>query len=527
LKLFNYSIIILLFFVSIKSYCNVNYNNDETLINVDSVDFSEIFTEITDDSGENEHKVSSVKIDSRKQLLNHKVDSILNRYNLNYTKYSISVFSINSNSYYIEKNADEFLKPASVTKLLTTYSLLKLLPDTTILRTYLYTEDSDLSDGIINGNLFVRGVGDPTIELSDLDNLTEKLISLGIKKIEGKIIGDGNLYDKIGNRFYYSGDADEVEPVAPISALSLNDDKITVFVNTKVNGNNPKIQITPNSNHFIINNNTKLLASTKRRSGRLYSHSKLNDNGTQSVYLSGKIYKNSSYGVQDFNLNPPLSFASSLKQRLISNGIIVLGTIETIKTNVKIEYSKLNPVAEIGTPLMEIIDDMNKNSVNYVAENLYNMVGSLAQKDSVTTLSARKLEDSLMRNLAKNSTQLKKEIGEFKVYDGSGLSRRNKFSSRMICELLHDVSESNFFNSFINSLSVCGTDGTLLKRMKQTNAQMNLKAKTGTHRDVSGLAGYVNDLDGNTYAFCFFFNGPSVGTYKMIENELGHHCNEK
>jgi D-alanyl-D-alanine carboxypeptidase len=57
--------------------------------------------------------------------------------------------------------------------------------------------------------------------------------------------------------------------------------------------------------------------------------------------------------------------------------------------------------------------------------------------------------------------------------------------------------------------------------MKYSLAQNNLRAKTGTHKNVSGLCGTVKTLDGENLAFCFIFNGPSVGLYKQVENRLG------
>ena len=70
-------------------------------------------------------------------------------------------------------------------------------------------------------------------------------------------------------------------------------------------------------------------------------------------------------------------------------------------------------------------------------------------------------------------------------------------------------------------LSIAGTDGTLRGRMTGTLAENNLHAKTGTHGNVSALAGVVKTLDGEPIAFSFIFNGSNVGVYKQIENQLG------
>jgi len=77
-----------------------------------------------------------------------------------------------------------------------------------------------------------------------------------------------------------------------------------------------------------------------------------------------------------------------------------------------------------------------------------------------------------------------------------------------------------FFQSYLSTLSIAGVDGTLAKRMRGTAAANNLMAKTGTHRDVSSLAGYTNTLDGEIFLFAFVFNGSNVGIYKQLENDI-------
>jgi PBP4 family serine-type D-alanyl-D-alanine carboxypeptidase len=515
----------LITFFLIVLISNILFCFGETVCyDVDSVKHSEFLANLSEKSNKNSSSYVTFDFQKSKESLIIKFDSILKKYNLTSTKYSLSVYSLNAKSYFFEKNPDIFLKPASVTKLLTAYSIFEMLTDTFNFRTCLFTEDTDLNDGVVNGNIFIRGVGDPKISLSDLDNLVQKLLSLGIRKIDGKIIADGTFYDNKRNRFAYSGDADEVEPVAPISALSLEKNRIKILINTHVQGDVPKIQVIPNSEHFILNNNVKITVSSKKgkmkSQNRFSAHSKLNESGNQVIYLNGSISKDASYGVEDFNLNPDLTFASVLRHRLISNCIKVVGNSELLKKQIKINYSNLNAIANIDRPLTEVISEMNKNSDNYLAENLFKLTGAHFNHDTLTSASAKKFIDTLISNLSHSSNEIEKTRAKFQVNDGSGLSRRNMFSSRLVCELLKNTTSKVYFNSFIKSLAICGFDGTLSKRLKNTNAQMNLTAKTGTHRDVSGLAGFVSDLDGEIYIFAFLFNGPSVGTYKMIENEL-------
>jgi D-alanyl-D-alanine carboxypeptidase len=88
-------------------------------------------------------------------------------------------------------------------------------------------------------------------------------------------------------------------------------------------------------------------------------------------------------------------------------------------------------------------------------------------------------------------------------------------------KLLASASRLSFGRQLDSTLPVAGYDGTLRNRMIGTLAENNVHAKTGTHGNVSALSGYVTTLDGERLAFAFMFNGPSVGVYKTVENELG------
>jgi D-alanyl-D-alanine carboxypeptidase/D-alanyl-D-alanine-endopeptidase (penicillin-binding protein 4) len=113
------------------------------------------------------------------------------------------------------------------------------------------------------------------------------------------------------------------------------------------------------------------------------------------------------------------------------------------------------------------------------------------------------------------------DTASLNFFDGSGLSRRNKISSRLLCDMLAKVSEKDYYQEFDSTLSIAGFDGTISKRFHNTKARLNLRAKTGTHSNVSALAGYVRSSEGERLCFAFIFNGPSVGQYKYIENEIG------
>lgn len=485
------------------------------------------------------------------------IDSLLSKNNLANTKLSLAVYSINNQQFIYTKNADLPLKPASVTKLFTSYATYSLVNDTFNFSTRFYTDDENIADSIINGNLYIRGGGDCLLDLADLDEIINQIQNLGIKKITGDIIADSRLFNGDNNRFAYSGDADEVEPVAPISALSIEQNRFRIFLNSRVNTQKPKIQLIPNAENVQIISNVKIYSpapakkkSTEKKSSsnfqiieqnygdripleasllaasrnRITAHSKLQNDGTQIIYLSGTMSKNTNSGVQEFILEPAVSFASIFRNRLINSGISVVGKYAKAEKSDAINYNSLKKITEFSRPINEITQQMNKNSDNFIAENLFKFNGAIACKDSQTIISTKKYYDSIF------SLIVPKEQVPI-LNDGSGLSRRNKASSQSVVKLLEKASHSSFFASYLSSLSIAGVDGTLAKRLRGTTAENNLIGKTGTHRDVSALAGYIRTLDGQILIISFIFNGPNVGLYKKLENELSliisNHTNYK
>ncbi|MBL7998993.1 MAG: D-alanyl-D-alanine carboxypeptidase, partial [Candidatus Kapabacteria bacterium] len=112
------------------------------------------------------------------------------------------------------------------------------------------------------------------------------------------------------------------------------------------------------------------------------------------------------------------------------------------------------------------------------------------------------------------------------LFDGSGLSRRNKTSPMQQLNLLKYIAQQPFGGVFYSTLSIAGVDGTLGRRMRGTAAESNVHAKTGTHANVSALSGYTRTRDGERIAFSFQWNGNNVGMYKYLENLLAIQLSE-
>ncbi len=177
------------------------------------------------------------------------------------------------------------------------------------------------------------------------------------------------------------------------------------------------------------------------------------------------------------------------------------------------DASKLRVIAETGRPITEFIYELNKESNNFIAEHVMKAIGAYTKENKLNLESYRK---SLFKVLEKNYIS----CPGCAINDGSGLSRRNLVTASSLIRILKTSYESPYGSALDSSFSIAGVDGTLKKRMIATVAGGNLRGKTGTLRNVSSLAGYVNTLDGELLAFAFIFNGNDPGLYKQIEDDI-------
>lgn len=156
------------------------------------------------------------------ELLNEDFNYILNNYTMNGTDYSIMVYSLDRDTALIDFNSQKSLTPASLTKLFTTFNAMQNLGADYKITTKIWTDDSDLSDGIIDGNLYFEGRGDALFNYKELDTLFQTLKIYGIHEIAGDIYIDNSFFDNQDDRFKYSGDDDRVQRLGKITAFAVS-----------------------------------------------------------------------------------------------------------------------------------------------------------------------------------------------------------------------------------------------------------------------------------------------------------------
>ncbi|MBM2814578.1 MAG: D-alanyl-D-alanine carboxypeptidase/D-alanyl-D-alanine-endopeptidase [Ignavibacteria bacterium] len=489
--------------------------------------------------------------------LEETLESTFSGTQLSKTRYGIVIYSLDSNRFYFDKNSSLLLTPASTTKLFTSFAALNGVGFNYLIPTSVYTDGSIENDGTLNGNVYIAGQGDALLSAKDIDWIAGEISRQKVKKINGSIFADGSFFDRITDRKAYSGDRDVVQPLPPVTALSINNNVFTVRVVAGATPGEPvSVHFEPESESFIKNitatvrgskkltpdkpaiknrrNNKKnrkfsrtaitkemnmyggpvrYLAARTGASSRSNIRISINNsqNGKQIISISGSLRANQSVTYKYHIKDPELTCAGTLKSRLQANGIHISGGIGK-KSFTDFNFKK-KVLTVFRRPLIDLLYPVNKYSDNYTAEHVFKMLGGITgnHEDCATAAS-----EFIFQSLEKVGF----DCDGCRINDGSGLSRRNKVTAMSIVEILAFLYHQPYFAKFDSTLSIAGIDGTLHKRMIGTKAQGNFHGKTGTHANVSALAGYVRTLSGERLAVAMIFNGGSVHNYKIVENSV-------
>lgn len=398
-----------------------------------------------------------------------------------------------------ERNADELLIPASVSKVFTAYSSLKRLKPNATFKTHVYRSGS-VKDGKLVGDLYIAGGGDPSLVSERMWMLVNDLRRSGIKTVTGNIITDSSYYDEEKNPETRPKYLKDQAYNAPVGALSFNFNTCTIYVRPGDEpGSAPTVITDPANSYIDVVNQAKTgkngSANTVVVSRTDYVKGDVGD----TVLLRGSIPAN--HGELRFYkniVNPALYAGHMFKRFLDELGIKVAGNV--IEGRVP-ENAKQILVFE-SQPLWQIVWGMNKFSNNFVADQIMKKLGAEAWgapgtlKKGITAI-----QDTL------------EDIGisrkGYTIVDGSGLTRNTRVTARQVLTVLnsayHDISISS---EFMASLGVAGEDGTLRNRFPTSRGDFTLRAKTGTLDDVTALAGYTSSEDRETLAFVIILNDP-------------------
>ncbi len=378
------------------------------------------------------------------------------------------------------------LNPASNVKVVTAAVALKRLSGDYRFTTRFSTDAFDRKTGTI-GNLYIAGNGDPFLVTEVTERMAAELAREGVRKINGNIVVDESYFDgkarqtSIGNQRAYA---------AATAATALNFNSVRIIVDRKGTGYEIKLDA-PNDYVKVVN---KL-----RATGRGVALHRKSGKENDTVTVSGGMPRRQKHFEKYVNIShPALYLGSAFKTLFVANGIPVEGGVHEGADEGTIELLR-----EPSKQLRMIVDDMNRFSNNFVAEQLVKHLGAHAFGAPGTTKKGIKLFDTYLAGLGIAT-------GSYTLVNGSGLSQKNRLSAKQLVTVLRDVYDDQAIRKdFINSLSIAGEKGTIKSRHKGPLLKGKLRGKTGTLNNVSTLTGYVPMRNGHTAIFAALTNGPA------------------
>ena len=412
-------------------------------------------------------------------------------------------------------NPDLPLRPASTMKLFTSaLAFERLGPDYEFATDVLRDGPMD-SAGRVEGDLILRGDGDPSLSNrflrgqpdAPMQILARNVAAAGIKRVHGDVIGDATAFESQRiptgwlRRYLEAGYA------ARVSALSLNDNLVWVAVSPGAAGAPAVVDLQPSSSAIPITNSVRSVAGS---AGASVSVRAAPDG---SVIARGWI--GTRCGTRLFQLvmeDPALFTVGAFRDALAAAGITVDGKIRLAGT----PTSAVKVASLASPPLARIVAAMNRESINHYAELLFRDAVRGQDREAIGSadLGAALLGRFMIERVGAPADAVT-------VSDGSGLSTLDRITPRAMVDLLSYAHRAPWSSAYHASLPVAGESELLRNRMRQTPAQGNLHAKTGTTNDVISLGGYVTALDGEILAFSFIYNGSERWNAKATIDGMG------
>ena len=408
----------------------------------------------------------------------------------------------------LSHRAHQSLNPASVMKLVTTYAALDLLGPAYTWTTPVYV-DGPVQNGILKGNLYIKGQGDPKLVMERLWLLLRRVQALGIRHIDGNILLDRSGFT-LAETDPGSFDGEPLRPYnAAPDALLINFKSIVLSFSPDRSRGLAQVSAEPPLAGVQIPS-TVPLAGAECADYRAALKADFSD--------ATRIRLNGSYAASCGERTWPVAYVDpkSYGARAVEGMWKELGGKLTGQVRDGQVPSHLRPAFEFASPaLSEVVRDINKYSNNVMAQQLLLTLGWRAPASPVASLAPSATVEAALGVLQRWWKERLPDTPLPMIENGSGLSRTERIQPQALGQLLQTAYQSPVMPEFLASLPIVGIDGTL-RRSKAKSALGAAHLKTGSLRDVAAIAGYVLGNSGRRYVLVAIANHASPGTLSAV-----------
>lgn len=418
-------------------------------------------------------------------------------------------------------NASKSFNPASVMKLVTTNAALDILTPAYRWKTEVY-QDGIVSNGVLDGNLIIKGYGDPSFKAQEFWRLLMSLQQAGIKEIKGDLVIDKSYFSKdIGGTNTFDNEIWRAYNAMP-SAFLVNG-RNTSFKFTVVDSDlNPSrvniVQEFDLPELQIVNNMRVIPGPCGEWRNHMAYNVKAKENGGQEVgkivtyrgtfspdcgekYLELSVFNDDQYAFYTFK-----KLWSELGGKFSGE----------LKVQLKIQGSPISAVKvieQLSDPLGYVVRDINKWSNNLMARQLLLTLAAEKSATPATEAKGAQVIKDWLSSKGLNSPELV-------IENGSGLSRIERISTEHLSQMLVSAYNSPVMPELISSLPILALDGTVMRRLKDSPAAGHAHLKTGSLDGANAIAGYVLDKQSKRQVLVMLVNHKNAVASKATQDAL-------
>jgi D-alanyl-D-alanine carboxypeptidase/D-alanyl-D-alanine-endopeptidase (penicillin-binding protein 4) len=409
----------------------------------------------------------------------------------------------------VDYNATAPMNPASTMKLVTTYAALELLGPTYTWKTEAYISGSMQGD-VLEGDLILKGYGDPKLTLENFWLLLHKLRALGLREIRGNLVLDRNYFEAAeDDPATFDGD--------PLRAYNVGPDAL--LVNFKA----VRFLFVPDSERKSVT-----VIAEPKPAGLEFSASVRATEAPCGDWRSGlkaDLHSNGSSARATFTGSMPASCGELVwNAGLLTHSNYVYGVFRSLweelggalRGGLKDGGVPANArllVTHASASNAELVRDINKFSNNVMARQLFLTLGAeMLKLPGRTDRSSRVVQSWL--------AEKKLDFPELVMENGSGLSRQERISAGHMGRLLIEAYHSAVMPEFMSSLPLVAYDGTMRRRLRFESLAGQAHIKTGSLADARTMAGYVLDKNGHRHVVVLFINHANAGAGQAAQDAL-------
>ena len=442
--------------------------------------------------------VLSVRAQEATQLDNHssaqQIDAFI-EHNAANAHVGVLIMDAKTGQILYQHNGYRKYTPASTTKLLTAAAALYYLTPEYQYKTTVYAKKNTLQNNVVQGDVYIKFTGDPSLGKKDIGALIQELSKKKIKTVKGNIILDTSTFT--GSPYPQGMVMQDAQWSygAPVTAIILDRNAIPISVIPGKTLNQPvRISVSESyQSHIPLTSSVNTV--TWPQAEKECAFDVLMDNAN-SVHIDGCWPVNKTSYLKIAVQNPYILATQIIENTLKTSGIQFSGSIRTgvipPQTEVLAEHA--------SSPLSRLIGHMLNFSDNLYANALLKTLGSQYSQEGSFLMGIKALKSILAKHTDIDFTQMT-------LRDGAGESVYNLISPYQLNQLLHAVYHSpGIKGAVLDALAKPETNGTLKRRMHSFGLLKGVRAKTGSMTGVSSVSGYLTASDRRELIFAIMVN---------------------